>query len=987
MCPAPWDTVSTGFDWDLEIAVRDHFFDPGPTIGPVQTPGEPAPQPRSRGDMVSQALGGGALTGLVEGGKSIVIDTAINVASSKIPYVAGFVEAGRMFYTIYDKGLGGWAAEVGSGLTGGGKFGEGWAKLTSGDPIDTIEGVLDMADGVKTILDTLTSICWAVAGIGFLLSFIPGMQWLIPFVALAAKWGSILGAVGTVMGTVTSILRAVMIGLRTVDILYLESDPAAAEQKAARLQEDTGKFVQAWTERAGDSVRNNLSGGPHPSQRKGGDGDGAPRTGGDGGGGAPRPTVLQRAGNVLTSFASASIGAGQLSADNRGRLANNIRNTAGATVGAFKPGQTTGERIHGLESRGVDVYVNDRHRDFVNDRLGPDAADPSTRQGARGQAQAEAAAAQQKYDEASAELDAARRDQSDARQTLAEAQQRLEAAQERLRQVEGGTAAQRQAAETELAERKALLDSYGKDVQTTADALAAARQQLQTARADRLRSYYGDPVANAAVARAEQQVKSLERELTSARQGQAEAQVLYVEGQAELNRANAPVNAAQGEVERASGRRDTAQHYTDEAGGVVTGLEPGARAAGDTRDAAASRVDGIDARTAKARESFDARMALIAEHQRFRDLSGSGADGGHLYGHNKGSGVTGFLTGDAVGLLNRGLAALSAEEEPTAEAPAGEAPTPTPEPAPTPGPAPTPEGMPGPAAAPGPDYGALIREAVQNLAVGLPAPPTAVPGAVDGAAGAVELINAEEEALRAQQTQIGEARAAGETSLGEIAEGRAMVEAGRGGVGGIEGEADTLEGKQDELGAAAQQAGAEAAGGQSKSGEGQGLIEGFVGKFLELMGKVPSRFVSNAGAGSEGAQQLQGAATGGAEAMQTGASAGAAAEAAATEHKARTTALRGQTEATAGQLDTAEGAMNTREQDAQTGLGELDQAEAELEAELAALCAERDRLVAGHAADAQLGADWTQAHQSERLAREADLEALISEAEAATGGR
>lgn len=990
MNPAPWDTVSSGFDWDLEIAVRDHFAAPGPEIGPVAPAAAPAAAPRARGDMVTDALGQGALTGLIEGGKSIVIDTVINVASSKIPYVSGFVEAGRMIYGIATMGPGAYFSEMGGNLLGGGKFGEGWAKMTSGDPIAVIDGILDMADGVKTILDTLTSICWAVAGIGFVLSFIPGMQWLIPFVALAAKWGSLLGAVGTVMGAVISILRGVMIGLRTIDILYIESDPAEAEAKAALLQEDTAKFVQAWTERAGDSVREGLSGGPHPSKR-GGDGDGPTRTQGGGGGAegsAPKPTVLNRAGSALKTFAGASIGAKNFGAKNRDEITVGFNAAWTGTRQQFRGGQTTGQRIHGLETAGVDVYVSERHRDYTNRQLGADAADPSTQRGERGQAQADTEAARKQYEDKSREVEAARRDQADAQRTRDAAEERLRSAQERLRQVEAGTAEQRRAAEVELSERKALVDSYATDVQTTQKSLDSAQQQLASAKEARLKSYFGDPVAEQRVVDAQQRVDALQQDLTSARQGHAEAQTLYVEGQTELSRATAPQRAAQGEVDSASTRLEQADHYAAESTKVTEGLRPGQQAA-EAELAGAERREGtIDASTKVARESFDRRMGFIREHEMFRDLKGHGADRSHLYGHNQGSGVTGFLTGDAVKGADWLYEQMTGEEETPAGA---DAPTPSPAPAPTPEvqqtPAPAPDATPTPEAAPpGPDYPTLIREAVQGLGVGLPEPPAQVPGAVDGAAGAVELINAEEAALEAQRGQIGEARAAGETSLGEIAEGRTMVEAGRSGVGGIEGEAEALQAKHGELGAAGQEVGGEASGGQAQSEEGHGLLGSFVGKFLELMGKVPSRFVGNAGAGASGAKKLEGAATGGSEGLQTGAEAGAAAESAATEHQTRTTAVKGQAESTAAELDTAASSMDTREQDAQSGLGELDQAEADLEAELETLRAERERLVGQHAADAQTGADWANAHQTERMAREAELDALITEAEAAAGG-
>src|SRR5690606_34125991 len=69
--------------WDDEVAWHDYFKGGGGPAAGIQI---------DRGALIWDALSSGGLAGFEAGVKSLAIDTLINVASTKIPYLQGFVE-------------------------------------------------------------------------------------------------------------------------------------------------------------------------------------------------------------------------------------------------------------------------------------------------------------------------------------------------------------------------------------------------------------------------------------------------------------------------------------------------------------------------------------------------------------------------------------------------------------------------------------------------------------------------------------------------------------------------------------------------------------------------------------------------------------------------------------------------------------------------------------------------------------------------------
>jgi hypothetical protein len=331
-----WDMAKQAFPWDLELAQIDQFSGPEVQTSPVVSASEVegAATAPDRGQLVMNALGQGAMSGLVEGGKAIAMDTAINMASSKIPMVAGFVEMGKLLWDPQ-----GYAVNTLNGLTGGGKFGEAWTRFTSGDPIEMIAGLVDVVDGISSVIGTLSSICWLLAGLGFILSWIPGMQWLIPFVALAAQWGTLLGGIGTVFSVWASLARLVLVPLRSMDILFWADDEELTD-KATALEAQTSSLTQSFTERAGDNLRGQMS------ERAGARRDGGAER--SSAGGSDR-SLMSRAGSVLSDGLFATSTGRSL----RGENGTDLAKTVGATRDMMSAKGTTG-RIDALENRGID---------------------------------------------------------------------------------------------------------------------------------------------------------------------------------------------------------------------------------------------------------------------------------------------------------------------------------------------------------------------------------------------------------------------------------------------------------------------------------------------------------------------------------------------------------------------------------------------------------------------------------------------------------
>ena len=414
MCLAPWATVKGGFPWDQEIAFHDQWKSGGVSISVGG--GDAGASPfagMSQRDMALQALGQGGLQGLAQGGVTVLLDTLINVGSKRIPYLSGMVELGRLTWGIASGDIS-WQGIADSAGQAYNTACEAWDKICNGSFIEKIEGILDIGDMVASAIGTITSVCWALAGLGFVLSFIPGMQWLIPFVALAAQWGATLGGIGTALDLALSLIRALVIAWRAAELLSGSADPAEAERLAEELQLQTTRFVDQWAQRAGDSARSraesrlrgsgNQDGGSarqqgdadsDTSRRGDSDGPGTARTGSANTGSGGASPALGRARRVLGLLGRGAglmtgaiggrgpVGSGFSSrmregASDLAQVGRNarvtggmVRNTAASARSVLRGEGTTGatgRNIALAEGEGIEVYRPGGRDAFNEDR-------------------------------------------------------------------------------------------------------------------------------------------------------------------------------------------------------------------------------------------------------------------------------------------------------------------------------------------------------------------------------------------------------------------------------------------------------------------------------------------------------------------------------------------------------------------------------------------------------------------------------------------
>lgn len=211
------------------------------------------PDVGDRMGLVGTALLSGGADGFVQGAQAAIIDVVLNKATSKIPYAAGFIAMAQIAYDPKKW----WADTVTTGITG--KLGGGWDKLTGEDSdwIDRFEGVVNILEGLNNIIGLASTVCMIVAAAGFILSFI--CPALIPFVALAAKWGLLLGEINTVVGLGLNLMRLIIVVARSVQIAVSDADPETQAKRAEKLKEMMTEWTSDFTKRQGNKLAGKLS--------------------------------------------------------------------------------------------------------------------------------------------------------------------------------------------------------------------------------------------------------------------------------------------------------------------------------------------------------------------------------------------------------------------------------------------------------------------------------------------------------------------------------------------------------------------------------------------------------------------------------------------------------------------------------------------------------------------------------------------------------
>lgn len=200
--------------------------------------------------LVGEAVGIGALQGLGGAASAVALDTGISFLSRNVPYAAGFLALAEVTYQGPEKW---WDAKWDST---GGSIERGLGTLFSTDLdvdwMDRIEAVVDVMSGLSATIGLLSTICFVVAALGLVASV--AFPALLPFVALAAKWGVLLSKIGTVVGLIVTALRLFALACRTIQMLCSDADPSVQARRAGKLREMTAAFTQEAGTRAGSRL-------------------------------------------------------------------------------------------------------------------------------------------------------------------------------------------------------------------------------------------------------------------------------------------------------------------------------------------------------------------------------------------------------------------------------------------------------------------------------------------------------------------------------------------------------------------------------------------------------------------------------------------------------------------------------------------------------------------------------------------------------------
>ncbi len=160
------------------------------------------------------------------------------------------------------------------------------------------------------------------------------------------------------------------------------------------------------------------------------------------------------------------------------------------------------------------------------------------------------------------------------------------------------------------------------------------------------------------------------------------------------------------------------------------------------------------------------------------------------------------------------------------------------------------------------------------------------------------------------------------------------------------------------------------------------MIGGFVGPFISLMGRVPGRFVGNAGEGAAGAKQMQAFATDGPGELSSTTSMASEASAEAAVRTQQNSNAKAAGDVAVGNVNSLQSEVANQRTQATTGISELVSAQSENDAYLASIESEKSRLSAEHAAASSEGASWALERQSMRLGDMGALESMLGDAEA-----
>ncbi len=976
--PAPAPVASAPIDWDTEVAWHDYFQQfkggagpgggPAPAAGAGGGGGGAAPAQLDRGQMVKDALLKGGKEGLKEGAAQFLLETVINVATSKIPMGASVLESGRMIATLVQSGPRGWLeANVTGEKAIGGKWSSAYQKFKSGGIVDKIEGVVNLLEGASSFIGTLTSILWIVAGAGFLISlFCPA---LLPFVVMAAQWATTLTKISTVIDVFTTLLRLVVMAGRSLEILYSDASPDELLAKQKSLESQTKDFTKESSNRALKSGREHLQNKAKTvrAERAAAKSGAAP---------APTPAAAPKEKPALSSRILTVLGAAAgdfRPADNKGRSGlgrdvaegkAEIDRTGKVTSAAFGPGDTA-HKINEMEKAEAVVFVSQKHEDVVDEKL--------RNAGQRGTIRSEEKRANEAL---KARVDSAR----EAEEKANGEREKLKTATDQRQAAEEKAAAARAAQKPGITEAEAVANQRKAVLVETESELSRLKNQL---------NYEHEILAQAKYCQ--------EHDRQGAKSGQYDDIVKST--QANVDALHTQIGVTEKRVVTVRTEVSEAEANLAQRKAALQSVEQDAATAGQAERQAADRVSTAAAQQNDAKQqaddhktSHDARDGESFKHadaswkrqeKQAKDFSAALAWDGkgptRLHGPNSTASKAGRDILDvehkvgkktAVGALEsvvdgvEGIGhALSGKDKP---ADAGASPAAGPQTQASP-------------------IAAQVRARLAKLAQELPAPPTQAHDDAAAAKSQLSALDQEEEDLRTKRLTVGALRTQGKTESGALTTLRAGAKAGQAAAASQVGAAQALVGRQDKAGQKVGEMGGKGGEAGSKGGEAQGLLSPIVGGMLKLMGMIPSKISSKGAQGTAATQKLagglkdQGTATGGAAAANKQASTDMG------QMKSETSGAAGQAQTLGQELAASEQALGSKQAETEQVVGELGAAGQAGDERLKAITAQRQQLAAQQTGALARANEWVQTHGGLRQKGMAEVEALASSGGGAGG--
>jgi len=901
--------------WDNEVAWNDAFNTPGQCSQNFEV---------DRGALIADALSDGAVAGFKAGMVNTAMDTAVNLAATKIPYISGFVELAQI---AYDPEA--WLQAQSQATFG--KFSKGFDQILNGDAWDKAEGTVNLLSGAVGVIGLLTNICWIIAGVGFLASFI--CPALLPFVALCTSWATTLSAISGIAYLILSLLQLGLVGMRTTEIAVSDADPEDLLASGKSLEDNTKGFTTAYTARAAGNMRqraaNKLSGRDPaakpdtPYKRREEKKD--------------DPGKLFKALDIVTGNVGHEKGLGHSS---KGTVdsAKSARGNASKAEDAFfgkgdykrggdqGPANTTAQRLADMEHAGANVFHSTKAReDFYKGQADKDGHDVTAR--AQDDGHTKWTPYFQEKDEAHAKAAADRRAKRD------RAQQDLDDAQTALRKAEQDHGDSVAVKTDEVRTRRALQSSYEEDLalaQTTLGDLKQRRAILAGG---------DDPASRQQLAAVDQQIAGAQARVTQATADVSEARAFHAEGQAELRLARQPLDTAQGAVDSAQSGFDRQSRMSE--------LSDRRAQSSDNERIEMERLSG-KAVGGKGVDSILAEEQKADQADIFQAAAGGGPSAVHGMKKRHDRALIKQVSSNATdreesgGPLGLWQNTMDDQDIDWVGDQGGHAMNQT-------------------------DNTDWFERFVTGVGTSLPATPIHCPDGVDSSAAAWEELEAEEYELAQQSATMDTLIGEGHGEISELQGVQQVADQNLAAVGEHQTALEARKVKQDEATAQAQETQGQMQEGSGKAGEGAGKTGGIVGKFLDMLGIVPTRILPGGQEAKDGLNQLSEASTASVDATSQGAQGAQQAQTATAAMKDATTATQATDQVAATEISAIQADASAKEASATTGVDELSATRQQANDRLILLAQEQERLEQVHDGHVLEAGSWTSIHESTRV--------------------